>query len=182
MWPPELILRESLQRLGWPGRAGAAALLAALVYGLGGILPAAQQHAQVRAALAQAEQGRPGAQAGAPFDAPTDQQRHQALLQALTAQDAVGAAIERLYAAAAAERISLERGEYVQAPVAHTRLVRYQIVLPLQADYGQIQRFVQVATASVAGLHLGDISLQRKSIGETQLEARLQFFLYLARP
>lgn len=178
---PRLILLESLHRLGWPGMAAAALVLAGLVYGLGWVLPASQHRDQVqaRAAQAQARWVRIPANQPAPQ---TAAQRHQSFYQTLTAQDAVSAAIERLYAAAAAERISLERGEYAQAAIGSTRLVRYQIVLPLQADYGQIRRFVDTATADVPGLHLDDISLQRKNIAETQLEARLQFSLYLARP
>lgn len=177
---PRLILREKMHRLGRPGLVAAALWLAGLAYGLGWVLPASQQRDQVQAQLAQAEARWERVPAGQAAPQ-TAAQRDQSFYQALTAQDAVSAAIERLYAAAAAEQISLERGEYAQAAIASTRLVRYQIVLPLQADYGQIRRFVDSSTADVAGLRLDDISLQRKDIAQTQLEARLQFSLYLAR-
>lgn len=178
---PKLILREHLYRLGWPGLAGVVLLLAGAVYGLGWIMPASQHRDQVRERAVRA-----AAQLNRPPDQGAVQQNtepsERTIYQRLTAEDAVSTSIERIYAAAAAEQIALDRGEYAHTAVANTRLARYQIVLPVKADYGRIRRFMATALTDVPGLTLDDLSLQRKNIGEAEVEARVQFSLYLVRP
>jgi len=178
---PRLILLEGLRRLGRPGLAGAMLLLAGLVAGGGWVLPAARERDQTREQVTRAEARLARVPTGQAAP-PSAEQRRAAFYQALPAEAKVSHSIERLYAAAAAERISLERGEYTQVAIANTRLARYQIVLPVEADYGQIRRFLAAALADVRGLHLDDISLQRPHIGVADVEARLQFSLYLVRP
>lgn len=177
---PRLILLEHLHSLGWPGLAGAVLLLAASVHGLGWVLPATHNRNQVRDETTKvaAQLARlPGGGTSTEHVEPP-----RTLYQTLTPESAVSTAIERIYAAAAAERISLDRGEYAHAAIANTRLARYQIVLPVKADYGRLRRFVAASLADVPGLNLDDISLQRKNIGAADVEARLQFSLYLVRP
>src|SRR6185369_2796718 len=168
---PKLIVLEALRSLGKPGLAGALLLVASLAYTLAGVLPARrellaakEQAARVEAVLASVRSGR----ASAPQ---SEEKRRDAFYASLPAQAEVTQWIERIYGAAAAEQLSLARGEYAQADVADTRLARYRIVLPLRATYGQIRRFIAASQAAVPGLALDDISIQRQSVGEGEIEA-----------
>lgn len=171
-----LIILEALRGLGKPGLAGALLLLAALAYGLAAALPAREEliRLQDRAARAQAPRGQEAA-------SPDGAEREEVFYHALPSQAEVTQWVERIYDRAAAEQLSLVRGEYVLAPVADTRLVRYQIFLPMRGDYVRIQRFIAAALAAVPGLGLEDLSLQRQAIEDTQVEVLVRFSLYLAK-
>lgn len=177
-----LILRENIRALGWPGLVGAAALLASLAFALGGTLPASQERDAVRQRAAQAVALEARAARGEQVVPPTADGLRTALYRDFPQQAEVTRWIERIYAAAAAERLSLAHGEYVLSAVADTRLQRYQITLPVRADYGQIRRFLAAAQAAVPRLQLDELSLQRQEIGDAQVDARIRLSLYLARP
>jgi Tfp pilus assembly protein PilO len=179
---PKLIVAETILRLGKPGLAGALLVVASLAYTLAGVLPerrelvaARQQAAQVEAVLAGVRSGRDAAPQSA-------EKRRDAFYSALPAQAEVTQWIERIYAAASAENLSLARGEYAQADVADTRLARYRIVLPLRGSYGQIRRFIAATQSAIPSLGLDDISIQRQSVAEGEIEANVHLSLYLAKP
>jgi Tfp pilus assembly protein PilO len=178
----KLIVLETVLGLGKPGLAGALLLLASLAYTLAGVLPARRELVRMQRQAAQAELVLAGVRGGQ-LAAPRSLENERELFyRTLPAQAEVTQWIERIYDAAQAEQLSLEHGEYAQADVADTRLARYRIVLPVRGNYGQIRRFIKAALAAVPGLGLDDISLQRASIGEAEIDAGIHFSLYLARP
>lgn len=183
MTVPKLILHEHLQTLGWPGLAGAAALLCSLIYAAAVLLPAekAQQRTRLQAIQAQVVAAR-SPQSSLPALPPTPQREQEMFYRDFAAQTDVTRWIERIYATAAATRLSLARGEYALAPVADTRLSRYQITLPVQGDYARIRRFVAATQAAVPNLSLDELTLERQDIGDSQVVGHLRFSLYLARP
>ncbi|MNZ37730.1 hypothetical protein D3C78_551870 [compost metagenome] len=176
-----LLLREALQRLGWPGACGVALLAGGAAYALLGLWPASQemQRLQVRAVEAQARLARVASGAEAPPVAPG--QQLTSLQQSLPAQREATAAIDRIYATAAREGIALARGEYSLALDPQTGLARYQILLPVRGSYPQLRRFLGAVRGELPALVLEDIDLQRKQIAETQLDGRIRMALYLTR-
>lgn len=177
----KLILFEHVQALGWPGLAGAGALLFSLIYGAAVVLPAEKQQQRTRLQAIQAQVVAARTPLLATPAAATPQREQELFYQDFPAQTDVTRWIERIYATAAATRLSLARGEYTLAPVADTRLSRYQITLPVQGDYGRIRRFIAATLSSVPNLSLDELTLERQSIGETQVAGQLRFSLYLAR-
>lgn len=177
-----LTLTEFVHRLGWPGAGGLALIALAAGYALFGLLSGveARDRAEERALRAQARLAR--VQSGAePVPEPPGRQL-ASFHQALPAQFDATASIDRIYEAAAAEGLSLARGEYALQIDPETRLARYQILLPVRGSYPQLRRFLGSALAAVPALALDDVEFQRKDIAETQLEARVRMTLYLARP
>lgn len=177
-----LILTEFIRRLGRPGAAGAVLLALAAGYGLFGVLPGveARDAAEARALNAEARLARIRSGAEAVAEAPARQM--ESFHQALPAQPDATAAIDRIYAAAAREGLSLARGEYALQVDPDTRLVRYQLLLPLHGSYPQLRRFLGSALAEVPTLALEEVEFQRKEVTESQLEARVRMTLYLGRP
>ncbi len=110
-----------------------------------------------------------------------EQQALDSLRQQLPGQPQASELIERLYHLASAERISLARGEYALGVDPKTQLARYQIVLPVRGSYPQIRGFLQALLGQVPTLVLEDLELQRKRIGERELNGRLRMTLYLSR-
>jgi Tfp pilus assembly protein PilO len=179
---PKLTLHEFVRHLGWPGFAGTLLLLASLGYTLAGVLPAREDVARAQARAARAETVLARIRSGKDVAPLTAKQRGEIFYAALPAQADVTQYIERIYRAAAAETLSLALGEYAQVDIPATRMARYRIVLPLHGSYGQVRRFIAAAAAAVPGLTLDDLSMQRQSVGDAEVDARVQLSLYLVKP
>jgi hypothetical protein len=90
-------------------------------------------------------------------------------------------AIDKIYALAAQERITLSRGEYSLGVDPKTHLARYQILLPVRGSYPQLRRFLHALLGQLPAVVLEDVELQRKNIADTDLTGRIRMTLYLSR-
>lgn len=178
---PRLIIAERLLALRWPGAFGALLLLAGAGYGAGVLLPERDTLAANEQKVARAERRAAAVKSGLREAPLSPAQRRERFFNALPASGEVTQSVERIYAAAAAEKLSLMHGEYTGAELPAADLVRYKITLPLKGDYGQVRRFIATSLQTVPGLALDDVALQRPTIGEAQVEARVQLSLFLAR-
>ncbi|UVL59301.1 type 4a pilus biogenesis protein PilO [Pseudomonas sp. B21-032] len=178
---PSLILHERARQLGVVGLAGAGLLALALLYGVTALLGQWQQLQQLEQqrdqALAQVAQFKQGT-----LKLP-QVPRHELedFHKQLPAQPQATVAIDRIYALAKAEQITLARGEYALGVDPKTQLARYQILLPVRGSYPQIRRYVHALLGQLPALVLEDIDLQRKKIGDRELTGRIRMTLYLSR-
>lgn len=178
---PRLIVHEYLQGLGVPGLAGAAMLVLALVYGLAGLMPhwqslqqLSQQTRDARDYLARVEEG----SVAAPV---VPQRQLDDFRSKLPAQPQATVAIDKIYALAAKERITLARGEYALGIDPKTHLARYQILLPVRGSYPQLRRFLHALLGQLPAVVVEDVEFQRKKIADTDLTGRIRMTLYLSR-
>lgn len=88
--------------------------------------------------------------------------------------------LNKLYAAAAAQQLVLEQGEYRITPSKNGKLARYQITLPVKGNYLQIRKFVTQALADVPIAALEEISFKREAISATEVETRIKLTLFLS--
>jgi hypothetical protein len=88
----------------------------------------------------------------------------------------------RLHAYARTAGLTLERGEYRPQPDASGRLIRYQIVLPVNGSYAQVRRFLGEAMHDMPGLALDGISFTRDGPASSQLQTELRFTAFLRKP
>jgi len=178
---PRLATAEFLQGLRWPGALGALLLVASAGWFAGVQLPAQSDLDEAEWKLARSERLAEAVRSGKQAPPTSAAQRRQQFYAALPAHDELGREIERIYAAAAAEQLSLLQAQYTGAEVPATGLERHRIVLPMKGSYAQVQRFVTAAGSSVPGLVLDDVNLQRASIADAQVEARLQISLFAVK-
>lgn len=173
---------EAIRRLGLPGAAGAALLVFAAAWALLVVLPGidARERAQARAQRAEARLA--SVQRGEVPVSEAPARRLQDFRAGLPVQPAATQAIDRLYAAAEQEKLSLARGEYALVVEPEMALARYQILLPVRGAYPQLRRFLASALDAVPALGLEDLDLQRKQVSDTELEGRIRMTLYLSRP
>ncbi|AGZ35370.1 MAG: type 4a pilus biogenesis protein PilO [Pseudomonas sp.] len=179
---PSLILHEQLRRFGPVGLAAMTLGTLALAMGIGALLPQWQTVRELRAdeadASAQVERVKRGE---LKIAVKPEQQALDSLRQQLPGQPQASALIERMYHLASAEHISLARGEYALGIDPKTQLARYQIVLPVRGSYLQIRGFLKGLLNQLPTLVLEDLELQRKRIGDRELNGRLRMTLYLSR-
>ena len=179
---PSLIVHEHLRRLGRAGLGAALLLLLAVLVAVFAVLPQWQQVSQLRAAQADAsEQVRRLQRGELKVEIKPEQQALDSLRERLPGQPQASELIDRLYSLARAERITLAHGEYALGVDPKTQLARYQILLPVRGSYPQIRGFVQALLGQLPTLVIEDLELQRKRIGDDQLNGRLRMTLYLSR-
>jgi hypothetical protein len=92
---------------------------------------------------------------------------------------AAAAALRRLFDAADQVGLDLDRGEYRLTEVKDAHLRRYQLSLPVCGGYPEIRAFVAQALNADPALALDAIQLRRDRIETPDLEALLNFTLYL---
>ena len=176
-----LIALERIRSLGIPGLAGVLLLAACLVFGLVSLVPAHGSLEKLRQQTSRTSAPPTGGSSGIAPASVTPAEQLAQFYAALPPQGAATESLNRIYQAAAKERLTLARGEYSLATTPDSPLARYQIVMPVRGDYGQIRRFIRLALAAVPHLALDELSFQRQSIAEAQLEARIRFTLFLKR-
>ncbi len=169
--------RRFYAQLAWPGVLGLGLIALSLIIWLSWVRPQSaalrnleRENASLKIRIAQI------AKAGIP------EQGSQSELQrfyGFFAAAPVSTWLEKLYAAAAAEKLQLDQGEYRLLSDKNAKLLRYQITLPVSGNYVQIRQFIERALAEVPVASLDDINFKRENIAATQLQARIKFTLFL---
>jgi hypothetical protein len=174
-----LAAAETVRMLGTPGVIGIALLVFSLSYVLSALLPAKEdldaKREQAAGERARAEREK----TGVADTSPAGQLR--AFYGFLPAQTAAAEWLDKIYAAASKENISLPRGEYSLLIEPETGVARYRILLPVKGSYSQIRSFVAVALDAVPSLALDDISFERQKIGDGAVDAKVRMTLYLKK-
>lgn len=93
--------------------------------------------------------------------------------------EVVPEALERLFAAAARENLSLPQGEYRVAKEQSGRLTRYEITLPLKGSYPGLRRFIAQSLRETPALSLQGAAFTRLAAGDIGVDAQLRFTLFV---
>jgi len=88
-------------------------------------------------------------------------------------------ALAKLHNAAAAEGIALAQGEYRLFKDNGGKMLRYQIMLPVQGPYTNIRRFVAGALRELPVAALDTVSFERGKIGDNRIDAQVRLTLYM---
>ncbi|MFJ4374900.1 GspMb/PilO family protein [Pseudomonas japonica] len=178
---PRLIVHEYLQGLGVPGLLGAALLLAALIHALAGLVPDWRALQQLRQETREASEYLARVEDGSLAAPAVPQRQLDDFHRKLPSQPLATVAIDRIYALAAQEHITLARGEYALGIDPKTHLARYQILLPVRGSYPQLRRFLHALLGQLPAVVVEDVEFQRKKIADTDLTGRIRMTLYLSR-
>lgn len=87
----------------------------------------------------------------------------------------------KLYNVAKASGIEMQRADYRMLNVAHRKLARYQVIVPVQGDYRTMRVFISTALRELPTMSLDHVQFQRKAIGDRIVEAQLTFSFHLPR-
>lgn len=110
---------------------------------------------------------------------PRPDARLAAFYEQLPAAEQAREVVHRLHAQARDAGLALERGEYRPLPDASSRLMRYELVLPVKGSYPQVKRFLAQAMQGTPGLALDAISMQRDRGGSRELAVQLRFTVFM---
>ncbi|MGK5051206.1 type 4a pilus biogenesis protein PilO [Janthinobacterium sp. RB2P8] len=178
--PPRL--QWQAQRLwrivGWPSVIGATCLaLAAFAVQQGDALDARQQ--QLAAQLATA--ARQSALLPAPITLDADADSLAAFHAYLPAHDSIPDQLKALLEVAQKSGVTLAKADYKPQEDGNTAFLRYQITLPVKAEYAQLQTFIVDALQALPTLTLDSVLFKREQIEAGEIDARIQFILLVKK-
>ncbi len=173
-----LLWRRALVLLAWPGILGVALLLIAAGVYLYQIQAQTTRLAELKqSSIALKLRIEQVAKSGIPETSDQDElNKFYGFFSGTSLSDW----LKKLYAAAAAQHLVLEQGEYRISPSKNGKLVRYQITFPVKGNYLQIRQFVTQALTDVPIAALEEINFKRENIGATEVETRIKLTLFLS--
>jgi len=165
----------ALWRHGWAWPLAAAAMAGALALHLAVLLPLRQARVSLDTELAHAL-------AAPPRSGPTPQSAsaERALRTMLHEAPTATELLQQMTALAAAQQIQLPQGDYQQRLHPATGILQLQVNQPVRASYLRLRQYVESVLRTMPSVSLDQVAAQRESIGQTELEVRLRWSLWLA--
>lgn len=167
-------VRRAVRSTGWVSIGGIALGIFAALFFVSSVLPLQDEVTGLRARVKRLQ----GTQVPLPEPARAVDQL-AAFYEALPRVQQAAQVVQRLHAQARDAGLVLEHGEYRPLSDPSSKLVRYQIVLPVKGGYLQVRRFLAQAMRDTPGLALEGISFQRQEGDAPVLEAQLRLTVYL---
>lgn len=160
-----------LMRLGAPGIAGIAALVAAAVITLGSLIPARNA---IRALDVDVERAmkRPPPEA-------TPEEGLGRLVAALPTRGQVPAVIGLVLQQAQQAGVPLDVGHYAFIPAKAGGVGRYELEFPVRASYPQVRDFINRTLAAAPALGLDKLRIERKSVADQAVNADVRFVVFV---
>ena len=173
------LLRFHIGRLQWPALAGIGLGAFAVTVYFTGVKGAEEGLGRVRAEMAQLRAGQaPGADRGAI----SIEQRLAEFQEFLPPASALPDALAGVYDAAQANGMALASAEYKETREKGSRLLRYQMSLPVRGTYSQVRTWLAEVMNGAPNAVLEDLSLKRESAGSEALDGRARLSLYFRLP
>jgi Tfp pilus assembly protein PilO len=166
------------QRLGWPGVVGLSLLAFAAAFYFSTIRPGQMRLEQLRGDIVALEQQR----AHAASDEPTsNRERLDAFYAFFPPAARTADLLDKIFAAADKQALNLEQGDYRLQRDNVGGITRYDVILPVRGSYPQVRKFVAAALAQLPNLSLDSIQFERQKVGDSTVEAKVKFVMYLGR-
>ena len=164
--------------LGWPSAIGAAGLaLAAFAMQQGEALAGRQQPLRAQLAVMAKQAALPPA----PVTLDADADSLAAFHAYLPAHDSIPDQLKALLEVAQKSGVTLAKADYKPQEDGNTAFLRYQITLPVKAEYAQLQAFIVDALQALPTLTLDSVLFKREQIEAGEIDARIQFILLVKK-
>lgn len=96
-------------------------------------------------------------------------------------QEAWPDALDQLLKTAAQHALVVQQGDYTVARAPAGKLVRFEVLLPLQGSYPQVRAFLRALAHDVPGMALENVRFERRSVADPVLDVELRLVLFLVR-
>jgi hypothetical protein len=170
----------ALWRHGWAWPLAFTLLAGAIAIWLFWLEPARRERDRARAELAQEHAVVAGA-ISPKAAAPDARQKLEALQDMLRRSPDSAQLVRKMAVLAQAELIALAQSDYQQQAIT-TGVSRVQVTQPVRASYPQLRRYIESVLRDVPNASLDQVVAHRENVGLAQVEARLKWSLWIARP
>ncbi len=173
-------LVDGAASLGWPGMLGLGLFVLIGGFYLSTFRAEQSRLDDLRQQIAKAREQRaaPGAEAGAPASAADKLAAFYGFFPRPTDLPDL---LHKVFAAAKAQGLKLEHGEYRVVKDNAGALNQFQLTLPVQGTYPQIRKFVDGAMAQVSTLSLDSVQFERQKVGDALVEAKVKLVVYVGK-
>lgn len=173
-------LQRRMQHLSREAWLAAGLMVLSLGFYLAVLAPAQTTRDQLQRDLAAAQQQARNASASTlSTDSPAEQLA--SFYKFFPGQTTAPQWLNKIYSAARHQGLQLSQGDYHATQENSGRLLRYQITLPVKGSYSQLRHFIDTVLSDIPHLALNQISFERQKIGESTIEGKIKFTLYLDR-
>jgi hypothetical protein len=168
-----------VRRLGWVNGLALVLLLLACAGFFGALPELRRQEAQNRATLEQARKtlAQPQVDVAPPLS--NAERNLQAFHDLLGESRYAEQQVKTLFAIAAKNNLTLSQAEYKLGNSKSGTFSTYTISLPVHGQYGAIRTFCQQVLLAIPFASLDQVEFKRDAVGNTNLEGKLRFTLYL---
>jgi len=97
----------------------------------------------------------------------------------LPPESAASKSVETVIKTAADHGIAMDKVEYQLSRNPSAAFSRYQVTLPVKADYVEVRRFVTEVLNALPNAALNDINFKRDEVNTGIVEARIRFDIYM---
>lgn len=170
---------RGVERLGWPGILGLGLIAFMVSFYFSTFLPEQLRRNDLRSQVERAFHHSLAGTSGQHLK--SIDETLNAYYRAFPPSNHVADALGKIYAAAYAQSLNLEQGEYRAIRDKVGGITHYQIVLPVKGSYLQIRMFVEVSLAQLPNLALESIEFDRNKIGEAKVKAKIKFVMFLGQ-
>ena len=171
------LLRRLRHELGVVGLASIAMLALAMLFLLASLKPLEKRNQALEHQLASTTRERAPADEGL-ARASTPAAKIAAFYQFLESGKQATDWLDRLHAAAREAGIELRSADYRMLATG-TRIDRYEIRIPMRANYAQVRGFLDGALAEIPMLSLDEVKFKRERASDSAVEAELRLTLHL---
>ncbi|HTN94273.1 MAG TPA: type 4a pilus biogenesis protein PilO [Gallionella sp.] len=175
----EWILSRWAKRLGMSGLAGMVLVALSLGIILGFTLPAETRLKDITSEVAELQRLQKAALSNPVAPARSVESDLVAFYKSLPPERNVTKLLDEIYKSANSASLRLNQGEYKYTREKAGRLENYQLILPVKGSYVQVRKFIAKVLNGLPAAALNGVSFKRETIGTSDLEAKIQFTIYL---
>jgi hypothetical protein len=115
-------------------------------------------------------------------DAIDDKARLIALRAALPPPASAMPLVRRMAALAEAQQIAVQQADYQQQAHPALQVTQWHITQPVRATYPQVRRYIESVLRAIPNASLDQVTVRRDNVGQSQLEVRLRWSLWVQAP
>lgn len=172
-------LRYELRQLGWPGAVLLAVLLGTALVHVTVTLPLQQRQNELQQQRRAQEREIAQLRRSARQPQVSPELRLERFYQSFPPRESAPLWLEKIYAAAEAQSLTLPKGDYKISPDKSGRLWRYEINLPVSASYTRLRAFLSQVLQDNPAAVLADLRIKRENIGKDQVDATIRLVVLL---
>jgi len=173
-------MRRWLQRMTWPWLASGALLAFASGFYLSMVAPAQHEvDSMNRKLVALREEVRVAEHSNARLTQLATPAQLAAFYKFFPSERNIPDLIEKISAAAAKNKLNLRQGEYQVIRDKNSKLMLYQVMLPVKGNYPNLRGFIDDVLTEIPVASLDTVKFERQKIGDEALISTVMLTLHL---